>query len=195
MKPLFTVHAGEYLVGSHIERTHPSWRVWMPSKDTGIDLLVTDSRNRMAVSLQVKFSKDFNATHPHRSDFLKNIMASGWWTHQPEKIQKSKADFWVFVLPSFLAQETSFIIIPPADLLRRFRAIHGRTEKRIHSYLWVTRTKRCWEARGLPKADEKLVACDRFSDKQRDFSEFLNAWEQIEKRLRSMASEQKKQTR
>ena len=27
MKPLFTVHAGEYLVGAHIEQTHPRWRV------------------------------------------------------------------------------------------------------------------------------------------------------------------------
>ncbi len=36
----------------------------IPSKDTGIDLLVTDSKNRSAVSLQVKFSKDFNLRRP-----------------------------------------------------------------------------------------------------------------------------------
>jgi len=163
MKPLFTVHAGEYLVGSYIERTHPRWRVWMPSKEIGIDLLVTDSRNRRAVSLQVKFSKDFNPTRPQRSEFLKGkLMASGWWTHQPQKIQKSKADLWVFVLPSFLVHETSFILIPPGELLRRFRTIFRHSGKRIHSYLWVTRTKRCWEARGLPIADQERIAFDRF---------------------------------
>ena len=63
MKPLFTVHAGEYLVGSYIEEHYPKWDVWVPSKDTGVDLLVTDTQNARAVSLQVKFSKDFTPTH------------------------------------------------------------------------------------------------------------------------------------
>ncbi len=182
MKPLFTVHVGEYLVGAHIEQTYRRWRVWIPSKDTGIDLLVTHPRSRRAVSLQVKFSKDFNPTH---HPLLQNkLTAAGWWTHQPQKIQKSQADFWVLVLPSFIVDETSFIIVPPTELLRRFRAIHGRSGKRIHSYLWVTGTKRCWEARGLLRADQELIAIDRFSDKQRDFSEYLNAWRHIERRLK-----------
>jgi hypothetical protein len=63
MKPLFTVHAGEYLVGEHIKHTYPRWNVWVPSKDTGIDLLVTSAKNRKTVALQVKFIKDFNPTH------------------------------------------------------------------------------------------------------------------------------------
>ncbi len=183
MKPLFTVHAGEYLVGSYIEQTYPRWSVWVPSKDTGIDLLITDSRNRKAASLQVKFSKDFNPTH--RIIFLQNkLMAAGWWTLQKQKIQKSQADLWVFVLPSFIEHETSFIIIPPDELLRRLRLIHGTTGKRIDSYLWVTKTHRCWEARGLTSTDQELIAFDRFSNKLRDFSGFLNAWHQVEARLR-----------
>src|SRR3990172_3398523 len=183
MKPLFTVHAGEYLVGFHIEQTYPRWNVWVPSKDTGIDLLVTDSQNRKTVSLQVKFSKDFNPTH--RPLLIQNrLLAAGWWTHDPTKIQKSPADLWVFVLPSFIEQQTSFIVLPPSELLRRFRVIHGKTVKRIHSYFWVTKTKRCWEARGLANADQELLALDRFSNKDRDFSVFLNAWNQIESKLR-----------
>src|ERR1035438_7594469 len=87
MKPLFTVHAGEYLVGAHIERTHPRWNVWVPSKDTGIDLLVTEAKNRKAVSLQVKFSKDF--TPFDRSLVVRNhLLASGWWTHDLRKIDR-----------------------------------------------------------------------------------------------------------
>ncbi len=34
MKPMFTVHVGEYLVGDHIERAFPHWNViggWLPS--------------------------------------------------------------------------------------------------------------------------------------------------------------------
>jgi len=183
MKPLFTVHAGEYLVGAYIERIFPRWNVWLPSKDTGVDLLVTNTTNRKAVSLQVKFSKDFNPTHGTLL-LQSRLLASGWWTHDARKIQKSNADFWLFVLPSFVEKETSFIILPPAELLRRFRAIHGASKKRIDSYLRVTKTNRCWEARGLPNADHELVALDRFTDENRDFTVFLNAWKQIEERLK-----------
>lgn len=183
MKPLFTIHAGEYLVGDYIERTFPGWNLWLPSKDTGVDLLITDTRNRKAVSIQVKFSKDFNPTHG--SPLLQSrLLAAGWWTHDARKIQKSEADFWVFVLPSFVEKETSYIILPPAELLRRFKAIHGASRKRIHSYLRVTKTKRCWEARGLSNADQELIALDRFMDEKRDFTVFLNAWKQVEARLK-----------
>jgi hypothetical protein len=181
MKPLFTVHAGEYLVGDYIEHNYPRWNVWIPSKDTGIDLLVTNTRNRKAVSLQVKFSKDYN---PHHSPLLQSRMLSGgWWVHDVDKIKRSPADLWVFVLPSFIERETSYVILSPKELLRRFKAIHGSATKRIDSYLRVTKTKLCWESRGLPNADQDLIALDRYSDKNRNFTVFLNAWHQIEKRL------------
>ena len=180
MKPLFTVHAGEYLVGSYIETNYPKWNVWVPSKDTGVDLLVTNPINTKAVSLQVKFSKDFSPTH--RPALLqKKLMAAGWWTHQEEKIKNSRADFWVFVLPSFTERQTSFIVIPPAELLRRLRRIHPKAEKRIHSYLWVTTTGHCWEARDLANADQDF---DRFTGKDRDFTSFLDEWNSIERRMK-----------
>ena len=120
MRPLFTVHAGEYLVGSHIEACYRAWNVWFPSKDTGIDLLVTNGRNTKCVSLQVKFSKDFNPTN--RPSLIQHkLTAVGWWTHKDLKIKKSRADFWVFVLPSFTEHETNFVIITPSELLRRLR--------------------------------------------------------------------------
>lgn len=182
MKPLFTVHAGEYLVGSYIEKNFPKWRVWVPAKDTGIDLLITNHPNTRAVSLQVKFSKDFNPTN--QANVLQDkLRATGWWRHQAKKIKASKADFWVFVLPSFMEHETSFIIIPPADLLPRLRSIHEGCERTIHSYFSVTKTGRCWETRGLNKADLDLIASDRFRNTCRDFTLSLNAWHQIQKRL------------
>ena len=50
MQPIFTIHAGEYLVGSHIEqkirdKSGNKFNVWIPSKDTGIDVLVTNHDN------------------------------------------------------------------------------------------------------------------------------------------------------
>ncbi|MGQ0665652.1 MAG: hypothetical protein ACT4O4_01335 [Nitrospiraceae bacterium] len=144
---------------------------------------MSDAKNRKTVSLQIKFSKDFNPTHG--SPLLQSrLMAAGWWTHEPKKIRQSNADLWVFVLPSFVEKQTSFIILPPKDLLRRFRSIHGASNKRIHSYLRVTKTQRCWETRGLANADQELVALDRYSNVDRDFTVFLNAWRQLEKKLR-----------
>ena len=46
MRPLFTIHAGEFLVADYIERNYTKnnhFRVWVPSKDDGIDLLITNS--------------------------------------------------------------------------------------------------------------------------------------------------------
>jgi len=63
MKPLFTVHGGEYIVGSYIEQHYQRVNVWIPSRDTGVDLLVSDHRSRHATSLQVKYSKNFLVTH------------------------------------------------------------------------------------------------------------------------------------
>lgn len=181
MRPLFTIHAGEYLVGSEIEERFPKFNVWIPAKDTGIDLLVTNARATRALSFQVKFSKDFNPTH--RTPLLQSkLAAAGWWTHREKKIKVSTADFWVFVLPSFTERKTYFIIIPPAELLRRLRDIHGAQE-RLHSYLWVTKSGRCWEARGLNNADQELLAFDRFQHPYRDFTQFVNSWAGVEKLL------------
>ena len=64
MTPLFTIHAGEYLVGLYIEQHYKKQlNVWIPSRDTGIDLLVSHRQNRRTASLQVKFGKDFLPTH------------------------------------------------------------------------------------------------------------------------------------
>lgn len=50
MKPLFTVHVGEYLVGSYIEQHYKRVSVWIPSRDTGVDLMVSDRRGRSTVT-------------------------------------------------------------------------------------------------------------------------------------------------
>lgn len=64
MRPIFTIHAGEYPVGS-AKRMFPKVRVWVPSKGDGIDLLVTDRKCTRAVSLQVRFSKDYLGSDVH----------------------------------------------------------------------------------------------------------------------------------
>ena len=183
MKPLFTIHAGEYLVGSHIESHFKDWNVWVPSKDTGIDLLVTNAKNTKAVSLQVKYSKDFLTHDYSMSD---KIVATGWWNFPKKKIAESKADLWVFVLPSFHEKSICFVIIPPAELLRRFQTIFGKSGNRVDSYIRVTKSQRCWETRGLKSIQYDLIALDHFEDSQRDFTQFFdaNGWNQLKKMLK-----------
>jgi hypothetical protein len=174
MKPLFTIHAGEYLVGAFIKRNLKKLNVWIPLRDSGIDLLVSDSLNRRFISLQVKFSKDFLVTHMG-SAFQKQLRACGWWAISQGKLAKSPADYWIFVLHGFASRSVDFVVIPRRELLRRLQAIHG--EKRtIQSYIWVTEKKRCWETRGLNRPDQLLVAHENYNHRYRDFTLWLNNW-------------------
>ena len=47
MEALFTIHAGEYLTGSYIEKEYRDCTVWIPSKrnNKDIDLLVSNDDN------------------------------------------------------------------------------------------------------------------------------------------------------
>jgi hypothetical protein len=174
MKPFFTIHGGEYLVGSYIEQHFRRVNVWIPSRDTGVDLLVSGCQNCRALSLQVKFSKDFL---PHMGpQFQKNLRACGWWTIDRAKLRKSSANFWVFVLLGFAAHTTDFVIIPTKELWRRLRSIHHGSKKVIQSYLWVTDDKRCWETRGLKRKEQLRLADGEYRGADRDLTKWLNIW-------------------
>jgi hypothetical protein len=182
MKPMFSVHAGEYLTGSHIEERFRHVNLWVPVKDTGIDLLVSDRRNRRTVSMQVKFSKDFLVANMRKQapEFQRKLRACGWWTIHHEKLRRSAADYWVFVLQGFANASVDYVVIPPKELLRRLRRIHHTQQPKLWQvYLWVTKTNSCWETRGLKRSDELLITEDKFSDPHRDFKRFLNAWGKV----------------
>lgn len=178
MRPLFTIHAGEYVVGNFIERKFRHVNLWVPSRDTGTDLLVTDSKNKYAISLQVKFSRDFLATHMS-SVLQKPLRACGWWSLNRDKLAKSKADYWVFVLMGFERRSTDFVVIKPSELLAHLDVIH-RKRKMIQSYLWVTEKNRCWEARGIKRQDHIAIAQGQYSNSKRDLSAYLNNWNPVQ---------------
>ncbi len=180
MRPLFTVHAGEFLVGEFIEQTFPKLNVWIPSKDTGIDLLVTNKKNSSTVSLQVKLSRDYKAVEA-ATDFDQSLVAAGWLTLTHDKIAKSTADFWVFVLVSHERKmKPQFIVIPPAELLKRLVAIHGQS-KNYHFYPWVTKSKVALDGRGLLKAEKKALAAGSLTLGHRDLSKFLGDWSALQR--------------
>jgi hypothetical protein len=80
---------------------------------------------------------------------------------------------------SFANRSKDFIVIKPTELLARLDSIHGRVET-IQSYLWVTKNKRCWEARRLNRNEQEALAQGRYEDEVRDFSEYLNQWTPIQ---------------
>lgn len=178
MRPLFTIHAGEYLVGYHIEQklTDPNGNkvnVWVPSKDTGIDLLVTDKTNKKTTSLQVKSSKDFLSGRPESQG---RSVSGGWWTLNREGIRNSPADYWVFALHAFSEKKMQYVILTPQQLIKRLDSIHPTT-KSLQIYLWVRSDGKCWETRGLKKKEtDKLVLQGGDISKDRDFTKFLNNW-------------------
>lgn len=174
MKPLFTIHAGEWVVGDYIEGHFPGVNLWVPTRDTGIDLLVTDSRNQNAVSLQVKFSRDYS----DRRVFQEPLRACSWWKINRQKLSESKADYWVLVLIGFVRRSTDFVVIKPSELLGRLDSIHPKVDT-IQSYLWVTEEDRCWETRGLNHSDESAIAEGKYTNGIRDFSRYLNDWSPI----------------
>ena len=177
MKPLFTIHAGEYLAGSYIEKTFKKCRVWLPSKDTGVDLLVTNQRADQAIRLQVKSSKDF--AHSHMSDYYKGkVAASSWFTLQRKKIESSEADYWLFVISPFAKYAPSFLMMSTANLLRRVTAIHGIKAK-YDIYFTLTERQTCWETRGLKELERREIIDSQDLRHLRNFSQELNDWSVI----------------
>jgi len=197
MKPIFTIHEGEYLVGNHIEQhvlgpDGKKLNVWIPSKDTGVDILVTDKSNHLSVSLQVKYSKDFLVTH-FSNDMQEKLLCCGWWSLNREKLVSSVADYWVLVLYSYHKigggtarnsrgkNDIQYIILRPKELAKRLDQIHG-APNRLQTYLWVTRerNRRCIETRGLRKNDSRAIVFNNTTIPEiRDFSQYLNNWNSI----------------
>ena len=179
MKPLFTIHAGEFLVDCEIERKFRHVNVWIPAKDTGIDLLVSNNDNTQTVSLQVKFSRDYLSTTKD-AVLRTKIRAVGWWTPTPRQIETSRAQYWVFVLFGLAnSSKPDFIIIKRTDLIERLQSIHGQVTTKFHIYFWVTKAGQCWETRGLNRGDQLSIAENQFAHDPRNFTPYLNNWSPI----------------
>jgi hypothetical protein len=176
MRPLFTVHAGEFLVGQYIEKTFKDKNVWVPTKDTGIDLLVTNSANTKAATLQVKFSRDFLPIMKLDAFAQKQLRSCTWFTLDRKHLARSTAHCWVFVLLGFEKGSYDYLIVEPKELIRRLETLHG-TSSRYQTYVWVTNQNRAWLTRGISKTDQERIAKNTFDDKTRDLTRHLNRGE------------------
>ena len=182
MKPFYSIDAGEFLVGSVIEKRFPQVSLWFPAKDTGDDFLLFNRAKSTHCTVQVKVSRDYLATHM-KDLFHPHLQCCGWFTPSRSKIQKSRSDFWILGLHSYGNQRLSLLILPPSELLRRYDLIHGQTE-RLQSYFWLTTDGRVFETRGLKRSDQEKILDGTFNDKTRDFTKFLNQWSALEAKIK-----------
>jgi hypothetical protein len=187
MRSIFSIHAGEYITGDFIEHklkdnANRKLNVWIPSKDTGVDLLITNQSNSKMVTIQVKFSKDYTGMI---SEEFQSMQACGWWVLDLNRIRDdSKADYWVLVInhKTLDIKKVRFVIIEPSELYKRLKNIHNNTKK-VHSYLWVTSDEYCWETRGLKKQDKHNIQDKIFNNNDRNFTKYLSNWNPIIKKL------------
>jgi hypothetical protein len=170
-----SVVLGEFIVGEHLERKFKGLNIWVPIKDTGVDLLVTNSANSKAVSFQVKFSRDYLTTHID-AEFQDALRVCGWFTLNSDKITHSSAHFWVLVLIGSKKPSRDYVIITPADLLKQLQRIpiHRKEDGKFQVYIWVTEKDLCWDTRGLGKSELSEIAKGTFVNAEREFSSYLN---------------------
>lgn len=175
MKPLFTIHEGEFLVGDHINRRlGKQFDVWVPTRDTGVDLLVTSKKRQgKSVGLQVKFSRGFNI----RAEMAEHLVATSWFALDPAKIRNSQADLWAFVILT-LRHKEHFVVIPTQELRKR---IPPTTGSKWNLYLWVLNDKSCYQVRDLGREETLNILHNGVRDRQRDFSEWLENWTLLDK--------------
>lgn len=182
MRPLFTVHAGEFIVGEHIEKNYSKkLNLWIPSKDTGVDLLVTNPNNTQSVSLQVKLSRDYSPEEA-RNSFEEMFLACGWLTLKRNKIQDSKANYWVICLISHHRRiSPQYLIIKPKDLLNKLTDVHGELDS-YHFYPWVTsgNTPIALDGRGFPKEHRSSLQSGSIHLGSREYTDYLNNWSPLD---------------
>lgn len=180
MKPIFTIHAGEYLAGSEIERQCPDWEIWIPSRDTGIDLLMRHKRTGKTKTIQVKFSKSFTEDF-YSPEIGQYFNTQGWWALKKQKIEISKAEYWVFVLYSFHTTKNDFLIFTKKELISLFKKLGKWDKEIIQTYFWTLKNGTAFEGRGLKKRERTELIENPKKFKNREITKHLNGWELLNK--------------
>ena len=167
MKAHYAITVGEFLVGEELQKR--KFEVWIPAKDTGVDLLAT--MGSKILRLQVKESRvwiDRNRSHTRWTSWT--MLKSADLGRAADK----GVDFFVFVIhaldesglrPKFT--DPRYVLIPPLELDERVATYRPGTDDR--SVYWtVDDHDRLWEARGEMRNYAQSA--------EREFTEFLENW-------------------
>lgn len=172
MHHLYSPTPGEFLVGEELERRE--FQVYLPTKDSGIDLLV--ARRGCHLAVQVKESRTY--PQPTRSA----VDWSSWTQLAPRDLGRAQelgVDFFVFVVhvPDVSGARPRFrplyIVIAPGELERRLAAYRPSADRAV--YWYQSEDRQLWEVRG-----RKSEAGPTFRVPERNFTSHLNAWGLLE---------------
>ncbi|MGI3186274.1 hypothetical protein [Nioella aestuarii] len=179
MRPIFTIHAGEFVFGEAIEKLFPSADLWIPAKDRGIDFLITVPGQEKSVSVQVKMSRDYSNALA-KTEFDKRQLAGGWFKFSHEKIANSPAEIWSLILISRSRKtKPMFVNIRPDALLDKLETTHGVKDS-YDLYPWILKMHSktiCVEGRGLKKDAREQIACGERIPESRDWTEHFEDWD------------------
>jgi len=179
MRPIFTIHAGEYVFGEAFQKRFPKADLWVPAKDKGTDFLITEPSLSEPISVQVKMSKDYSKTQAIDS-FEKSRKAGGWFTFSHDKIANSPAQIWTIVLISTArTAKPVFINIRPEVLLGNLCKVHGK-QKSYNVYPWLMEINSkivCVEGRSLKEPERNNLADGGPIPDGRDWTQHYENWE------------------
>lgn len=179
VRNLWSLEPGECIVAEEILNKLEDAEVFFPVHDVGVDLLVV--RGEKHVGIQVKESR-YYIGHTWKSGHV----GHSW--QQLKKIKfdrsKGKVHFYVFLtyLPIQGEHKVSsfgyrFLVVPSSELERRM-TVKDPGKKSIYSFCFHFQDKNVWDERVIATLDNPLT----------DYSQFLNAWDLIDRTLRLTTS-------
>ena len=174
VRNLWSLEPGECIVAEEILNHIRNAEVYFPVHDVGVDLLIV--RGKKHIGIQVKESRYY----------IKRRWKSGHVGHSWQQVKKvkfekgkGKIDFYVFLtyLPIEGEHKVStfgykFLVVPSDEIEKRL-VIKDPGKRNIFSF--------CFHFQGRNVWDERVRAT--LDDPRTDYSQFLNAWEQIDKVL------------
>jgi len=177
VKNFWSFNPGETIFAEELSQKFKSQiELYFPIKDIGIDLLALTKDSRNSLSFQIKesryYEKENSAWHQETGkNFVKN---------------KDKVDFYVFViyLPGYLAGTKKkskfvihFVIVPTEELLKRVKLKKANKNGTYDFYFRFEDNSQLREVR------ESKSICEN-NPWAFDYTEYLNAWNLIDKKLR-----------
>jgi hypothetical protein len=174
IRNLWSLEPGECIVAEEIIEKLKNAEVFFPARDVGIDLLVV--RGKKHVGIQVKESR----CYPERT-WRSGHVGHSWQQLKRIKFEGSRdeVDFYVFLtyLPIQGEHKVSsfgykFLIVPSSELEKRM-TIKAAGRKSTYSFYFHFQDKNVWDERVTTTLENPLT----------DYTQFLNAWNLIDKAL------------
>lgn len=173
VRNIWSLQPGECIVAEEIMKKLSDVEVYFPMRDVGIDLLVVKGLKH--IGIQVKESRYY-----YSRKWKDGHIGHSW--HQVKKARflknKDRIDFYIFLTYKLAETKTRryfdhrFLIVPYSKLEKRMD-IKDAGKSQIYSF--------CFHFEGSKAWDERVTV--ELSDPLTDYSEFLNAWNLIEKKV------------